>query len=107
MTMPAALTKLMAILWTQSLQKELEKDPSSPITVLAVHPGLVNTSWTPVLFWPIRWLVSFFLMDPSQGSYNSVFAAASKAVAANKEKYKGVYTFKRIQLARSRNWEKL
>lgn len=40
---------------------------------------------------PFRWLIGAATLKPARGSYNPVFAAASKQVATDKGKYKGVY----------------
>ena len=88
----AAFTKLLAIWWTCSLQKQFDSaNPPIPVTTIAVHPGIVNTTWLKMFPQPFRWLIGLPMMKPARGSYNSVFAAAAKQVAMNKDKYKGVY----------------
>ncbi|KAF8632873.1 hypothetical protein AX17_004721 [Amanita inopinata Kibby_2008] len=88
-----AHSKLMTLLWTRSLQKRLDGlSPPAPITVIAIHPGGVNTfpeNW----YFPTlsKWFMSFVLDTPERGAYTSVFAAASKQVANDREKYKGKY----------------
>jgi hypothetical protein len=40
----------------------------------------------------MKWLFSFFLVPADEGAYNSLFAAASKKIQAEPEKYRtGVY----------------
>ena len=82
----------MVIWWTRCLQMQFDTaDPPIPITTIAVHPGLVNTTWLKMFPQPFRWLIGVATLKPERGSYNPVFAAASKQVATNKEKYKGAY----------------
>ncbi|KAG6811832.1 hypothetical protein H0H92_005629 [Tricholoma furcatifolium] len=90
---PTGLTKLMDLLWTMTLQERLSNTyPSAPITVIAVHPGGVDTfthNWPFPSFF--KWLAGLAIADTVRGSYNSVFAAASKKVAGEKDKYRGAY----------------
>uniref|UniRef100_A0A0W0GAI6 NAD(P)-binding protein n=1 Tax=Moniliophthora roreri TaxID=221103 RepID=A0A0W0GAI6_MONRR len=90
-----AHTKLLDILWTKHLQKRLDSlDIPAPIIAVAIHPGVVDTV-TPS--WPLPWLWGFLSRlllgsnNPERGSYNSVFAAASKAILSERHKYKGAY----------------
>ena len=40
----------------------------------------------------MKWIFSFFLVPPEEGAYNSLFAAASKKIREEPEKYRaGVY----------------
>ncbi|KAG6905533.1 hypothetical protein DXG01_002193 [Tephrocybe rancida] len=86
-----ALSKFMILLWTRTLQKRVQDSPA-PITVIAVHPGGVDTF---TQNWPFpafsKWLVSLAIADPVHGAYNSVFAAAAKKIADDKERYYGAY----------------
>ncbi|KAG1724482.1 NAD(P)-binding protein [Suillus lakei] len=86
------MSKLMNIVYASELQRHLTA-VGSPITVIALHPGLVNTfsdkSSLPNFI--IKPIVFLFFLHPDQGAYNSVFAAASEEVAKQREKYKGVY----------------
>ncbi|KAG1783743.1 hypothetical protein EV702DRAFT_1055273 [Suillus placidus] len=76
------MTKLMNMLYAFELQRRLTT-AGSPITVIALHPGAVNTfSNKPPLY-------HFEFIN--QGAYNSAFAAASEEVAEQREKYKGAY----------------
>lgn len=82
----------MVIFWTRSLQRQFDAAESPVhITTMAVHPGIVNTTWTEQMPWVIRWFVRVYFLNPKRGSYNSAFAASSKRVANNKDMYKGAY----------------
>ncbi|KAH0581772.1 hypothetical protein H2248_011454 [Termitomyces sp. 'cryptogamus'] len=88
-----ALSKFIVLLWSITLQKRiLAASLATPITVIAIHPGGVDTFTQD---WPFptfsKWLVGLAIADPVHGAYNSVFAAASKMVAGNKERYRGMY----------------
>ncbi|KAG1870816.1 hypothetical protein F4604DRAFT_1770700 [Suillus subluteus] len=88
------VSKLINILYAFELQRHLTA-VGSPITVIAVHPGAVDT-WSdrPALSnfkFIIKPIVSLFLLQPDQGAYTSAFAAASEEVAKQREKYKGTY----------------
>ena len=98
--MSPAQSKLANILYAKQLQKVLASShPDAPITVLAVHPGCVNTEGSqkdptnsiPILGPIIRFFLTLYLLHPSEGAYASVFAAASPEVKANREKYMGAY----------------
>lgn len=88
-----ANTKLCDVLWSNNLQRRLLVDsPANPITVISVHPGLVDTFLHKEPFVKhIRPLITPFFLTPPQGAHNSVFAAASKKVRDNKEAYRGGY----------------
>ena len=64
----------------------------APITVLAVHPGGVDTFTHK---WPLPWLWGFAvkvaITNVDVGAYSPVFAAASPKVKQENEKYRGVY----------------
>lgn len=80
----------MNILWTKGLQKRFDDSkPAVPITVIAVHPGVVQTFRDDPLV--VRLYGLIFGVKTEQGAHNPVFAAASKLVAAEREKYKGSY----------------
>ncbi|KAE9398046.1 NAD(P)-binding protein [Gymnopus androsaceus JB14] len=88
-----AHSKLLDILWTRALQKHFDTaSPPIPITAIAIHPGGVDTFSHN---WPLPWLwkpiVGLAINDTEHGSYTSVFAAASKVVRDEKEKYRGAY----------------
>ncbi|KAG2072122.1 NAD(P)-binding protein [Suillus decipiens] len=88
------LSKLMNILYASELQRHLTA-VGSPIAVIAVHPGAVNTfSHKPPLLnlqFIVKPIVSLFFVNQDQGAYNSAFAAGSEEVAKHREKYKGKY----------------
>ncbi len=88
-----AYSKLCDNLWSNHLQRRLLADsPTNPITVISVHPGLVDTFLHKErLTKHIRPLITPFFLTPAQGAHNSVFAAASKKVRDNKETYRGGY----------------
>ncbi|KAK2463807.1 hypothetical protein APHAL10511_004112 [Amanita phalloides] len=86
-----AHTKALNILWTKTLQKQFDNaEPPIPITAIAVHPGIVKTFGKD---WPliVRLYALVLGVEATRGAYNSVFAAASKRVADDKEKYKGKF----------------
>lgn len=89
-----AYSKLANVLYASELQRKLSTE-GSPITVISLHPGSVNTfSRKPELKW-ISWLVEIliypFFVHPDVGGYTSAFAAASSDVIQQPEKYKGAY----------------
>ncbi|KAK0204004.1 hypothetical protein DFS33DRAFT_1384274 [Desarmillaria ectypa] len=88
-----AHSKLLVILWTKSLQKQLDvSEPPIPITVISLHPGSVDTfthKWPLAPLWKL--LVAPVVTDIDRGSYTSFFAAAGKDVRDNRDKYKGAY----------------
>jgi NAD(P)-dependent dehydrogenase (short-subunit alcohol dehydrogenase family) len=88
------MTKLANILYASELQRRLTA-AGSPITVITVDPGSVNTfshkppvSHFKFILEPLMYL---FFDKPDKGAYNSAFAAASEEVAKQRDKYKGVY----------------
>ncbi|KAG1823186.1 hypothetical protein EV424DRAFT_769957 [Suillus variegatus] len=88
------MSKLMNILYASELQRHLTA-AGSPITVIAIHPGAVNTvrhklplSYIRLI---VKSIVSLFVLQPDQGAYTSAFAAASEEIAKQREKYKGMY----------------
>lgn len=81
----------MLSLWTRTLQRQVD-NPTAPITVIAVHPGGVDTFSHKYAF--LRFfqrLVRLAIAQPEVGAYNSVFAAAGKRIKENRSAYKGVY----------------
>ncbi|KAK0445127.1 hypothetical protein EV421DRAFT_1937426 [Armillaria borealis] len=88
-----AHSKLLVILWTKSLQKQLDvSQPPIPITTISLHPGSVDTfthKWPLAPLWKL--LVAPVVTDMDRGSYTSFFAAAGKDIRDNRDKYKGVY----------------
>ncbi|OJA18609.1 hypothetical protein AZE42_01760 [Rhizopogon vesiculosus] len=88
------MSKLANILYASELQRRLTA-AGSPITVITVHPGAVNTfshkpplSRFKLLVMPIVYL---FFVHQDKGAYTSAFAAASEEVAKQRDKYKGAY----------------
>ena len=82
------------ILWSRKLQEELLPSESLPngITVIALHPGVIDTvsEGVPKVFKGIvKFLVRNLLGfgDTDFGSRTSLFAAASKQVKDEREKY--------------------
>ncbi|KAG2110145.1 NAD(P)-binding protein [Suillus cothurnatus] len=89
-----SMTKLMNMLYAFKLQRHLTA-VGSPITVIAVHPGVVDTFSDKPPLSNIKFIakpIMFLLfVHPDRGAYNSAFAAASEEVAKQREKYKGAY----------------
>ncbi|TFK93642.1 NAD-P-binding protein [Polyporus arcularius HHB13444] len=93
-----AKTKLANVLYVKRLQKEFDA-LDIPITVMSVDPGTVDTPGfrsDPSLKIPIIGLIirlwAWLTFDtPSEGAYGTVFAIASPAVRADRDKYKGAY----------------
>ncbi|KAI0691668.1 NAD-P-binding protein [Earliella scabrosa] len=93
-----AKTKLANILYAKALQKDFDAR-GVPITVMSIDPGLVDTpgvrgdrSMRSPAFGPIlRLWMWWSFVPPSEGAYSTVFAVASPAVRADREKYKGAY----------------
>ncbi|KAI0052767.1 NAD-P-binding protein [Auriscalpium vulgare] len=85
-------TKLMNILTTAELQRQLDAD-GEPITAIAVHPGgpIATDNATNALPWPLSFLLRRVGLTPLQGSLTSLFAATSPRVAAERSAYKGAY----------------
>jgi hypothetical protein len=88
----AVLTKLADMLWSNELQRRLDAE-GVPIVVIPVHPGGVNSGWNEDLPFPklASMIGSLFLSHPDQAAYTQVFAAGSKEVAENRDKYKNAY----------------
>lgn len=92
----SAQSKLANILYAKQLQKVLAAShPDAPITVLSVHPGCVNpegyhsdpTNSIPILGPILRFFLTLYFLNPSEGAFASVLAAAAPEVKANREKY--------------------
>ncbi|TEB29886.1 NAD(P)-binding protein [Coprinellus micaceus] len=91
-------SKLAMILWSQRLQRLLQPSEALPngITVISLHPGGVDT-FTPrvkVFQGLAKSIVSLFALTPEAGAWTSLFAAASKRVREERERYQadgGVY----------------
>lgn len=69
-----------------------EANPPVPITVIALHPGTVKTFiHNKNLPLTVRLYGRLMGVDIEHGAYNTMFAAASKRVAQERDKYKGTY----------------
>ncbi|KAF9003235.1 NAD-P-binding protein [Cyathus striatus] len=86
-----AHSKLLSLLWSITLQHRLSSS-NTPITVIAIHPGGVDTFSDR---WPFprisKFLIQLVIAEPVVGAYNSAFAATGKKINENKEEYKGTY----------------
>ncbi|KZT04392.1 NAD-P-binding protein [Laetiporus sulphureus 93-53] len=93
-----SLSKLMGILFVKELQRRLDAE-SSPIIVMAVHPGVVNTegvqkyahSVGPILSPIYSVIASTFFERPEVGGYAPAFAAVAPVVRAEPRTYRGAY----------------
>ncbi|KAI0635316.1 NAD-P-binding protein [Trametes polyzona] len=93
-----ALTKLANVLFAKELQRRFDAE-GVPITVLALHPGSVNTEGikkdpstkVPIFGSIVKFIMDSFFVTAVEGAYTSAFAAASPVVKAEREKYKGAY----------------
>ncbi|KAF9467316.1 hypothetical protein BDZ94DRAFT_1249065 [Collybia nuda] len=86
-----AHSKLPGLLISRELQNRLDAD-NVPIIVVAVHPGTVNTFAHRMPFPKLsEWLLRTFASSPDEGSWTSLFAAASPIVLAESGEYKGSY----------------
>lgn len=87
-------SKLANILYASELQRKLSAE-GSPITVVSLDPGAVNTFSRKPQLKRISWLVEIlvypFCVHPDVGAYTSAFAAASPDIVENPEKFKGAY----------------
>ncbi|KIK00400.1 hypothetical protein K443DRAFT_100382 [Laccaria amethystina LaAM-08-1] len=82
-------SKLAILLAMTVLQKKLA---TTPITVISVHPGTVDTFSDRLSLSRIaKFLTGLFIASPDVGAYNSAFAAASPLIKADPRKYKGAY----------------
>ncbi|KAN0082541.1 hypothetical protein V8E55_008336 [Tylopilus felleus] len=87
-------SKLANILYASELHRKLSAQ-GSPITVVSLNPGAVNTFSRKPQLKMISWLVDIlvypFFVHPDAGAYTSVFAAASSDIVQNPDKFKGAY----------------
>jgi hypothetical protein len=117
---PAAYTKLANVLWTAELQRRFDAE-NIPITAMSVHPGNVMSGRLsflrirevrPFMIIPrfadetegnielftsltfgrlINWGFSLVFISPHDGGYTPAWAAASRQVSEERDKYKGKY----------------
>ncbi|KZT34504.1 NAD(P)-binding protein [Sistotremastrum suecicum HHB10207 ss-3] len=93
-----AWSKLAQILYTRRLQNELQA-ASIPITCISVHPGDIKTASTLKGTESKRWyiriftrlIVALFCQPAEYGGITPAFAAASKEIAENRDKFGGAY----------------
>ncbi|KDQ54348.1 hypothetical protein JAAARDRAFT_182313 [Jaapia argillacea MUCL 33604] len=87
-----AYSKLANVLFTRELQKHVDA-AGAPIIVTSVHPGFVGSE-THVNFWKsyhMGWFPRLVCTPPSEGAYNSVFAAVSPVVRSKPAEFRGAY----------------
>ena len=81
-------SKLANILFTYELARKLN---NQPITVNALHPGLVETDIFKSDFWifgpPLKWMISRISLTPEQGADTTIFLATSADVQGVTGKY--------------------
>ncbi|KAI9508241.1 NAD-P-binding protein [Russula earlei] len=91
-----AYTKLANVLWTNELQRRFDAE-RIPITAMSVHPGNVMSEGNVNLFTSltfgrlINWGFSLFFISPHDGGYTPAWAAASRKVFEERNRYKGTY----------------
>ncbi|KAI0305347.1 hypothetical protein B0F90DRAFT_1625138 [Multifurca ochricompacta] len=86
-----AYTKLANVLWTKELQRKFNAR-GIPITAMSVHPGNVMSALHVPDIWKVDQLgLSLFFISPHDGGYTPAWAAASRQVFEEREKYKGKY----------------
>ncbi|KAI0265364.1 hypothetical protein BC834DRAFT_879075 [Gloeopeniophorella convolvens] len=85
------VSKMMNMLWVPELQRRLDAE-GVPITVMTVHPGTVSTDalkqYSP---WWLNAYCAVTSIPPHQGSWTTLFAAASPEVAGARERFRGAY----------------
>ncbi|KII91198.1 hypothetical protein PLICRDRAFT_696304 [Plicaturopsis crispa FD-325 SS-3] len=86
------LTKFCNVVWARGLQAHLSAE-GSPIVVMSLHPGGVNTISHRLPFkrmWDVL-LPYVGLTTPDKGAYTSAFAAAASDVRARQDTYRGAF----------------
>lgn len=107
-----AMSKLANLLFARELQARLDTD-NVPITVMAIHPGLVYTegnirtlSKQAVIGPIILWIMRHLGLEAREGAFTSVFAAASPDVKVHPEKYKGAYLIPFNRVSEGSKWSR-
>ncbi|KAG6853071.1 hypothetical protein C0991_007063 [Blastosporella zonata] len=86
-----SMTKLANVLWMRELQKQVDA-VGAAITCMSINPGKVNTFASRMPFPLIASILFAIFFEVSEvGAYTSCFAAASPAVRASPQKYKGTF----------------
>ena len=87
------MSKLANILWIKELQSRFEAS-QTPITCVAIHPGLVRTEGLVrlstekgIIGFILVWLSGIFGLSPERGGYTTVYAATTE----NKDGLRGKY----------------
>ncbi|KAL5525537.1 hypothetical protein ACEPAG_6873 [Sanghuangporus baumii] len=96
-----AFTKLLVVLWSKELARQLaaSNDSGSDILVVCVHPGSVASDGALEgagrLFWPLSKLVQWYIrkkfLTPTQAATTVLIAAAQPDLCREKVKYHGAY----------------
>ncbi|KDQ54353.1 hypothetical protein JAAARDRAFT_209454 [Jaapia argillacea MUCL 33604] len=87
-----AYSKLANVLFTRELQKRVDAT-GAPIIVTSVHPGFIGTE-SHINIWKsfhMGWFPNLLGTPPSEGAYNSVFAAVSPVVRSKPAEFRGAY----------------
>ncbi|KAM0746182.1 NAD(P)-binding protein [Meredithblackwellia eburnea MCA 4105] len=89
-----AASKVYNILWTKSLQEELDKE-GAEILCVCLHPGGVATEKLLELPSPLPTLIKALYLTPSAGAWTSLFALTSPTLSpankAERKKMSGAY----------------
>ncbi|KAJ2915083.1 hypothetical protein MD484_g5353, partial [Candolleomyces efflorescens] len=94
-------SKFANVLYAKELQRRLSRE-KSPISVLSLHPGNVNTfaSSTPCPRFASL-IMPWIFMSPDVGSYTTLFAAASPLIKEQPEAFRGAYLKPIAQLGKA------
>lgn len=92
------MSKLANILFARELQVRFDAQ-NIPIIATSIHPGFVRTEGNartardgPALIGSMfAWLLNYFALSPTQGSYTTLFAGTSPKIKADAERFKGAY----------------